>query len=50
MSTATNNLKNWLDNHPKAKQWTWFITLWLGGLLAVTAIAYPIKWLMALAR
>ena len=28
----------------KLKQWLWFIALWLSGFLAMSAIAYPIKW------
>lgn len=36
----------WLLSHPKFKQWFWFIILWLGGLLTVSLLTYPIKLLM----
>lgn len=39
-------LQSWLDKHPRAKEWGWFITLWLGGLMTVTIATYPIKWLI----
>ncbi len=42
MSTLTE----WIGARPKLKQWLWFIALWCGGFLAVTAIAYPIKLLI----
>ena len=43
---AWPKLRQWLNARPKMKQWLWFIALWLGGLLTVSALAYPIKWLM----
>jgi hypothetical protein len=46
MNTCIKSVQTWLNKHPKAKQWAWFITLWCAGLLAVVAFAYPIKWLM----
>ena len=46
MSTCTKTIERWFARHPKAREWAWFAVLWLGGLLAVTAVAYPIKWLM----
>lgn len=33
----------------KTRQWLWFIFLWCMGLIAVIAIAYPIKLLIKLA-
>jgi uncharacterized membrane protein len=36
----------WLKSHPKTKQWLWFIVLWFGGLITVTALSYPIKMLI----
>ncbi|HLF66170.1 MAG TPA: hypothetical protein VI522_00990 [Gammaproteobacteria bacterium] len=33
----------WLQQHPKTRQWLWFIGLWLAGLLTVVALSYPIK-------
>ena len=30
----------------KQKQWIWFVTLWLFGLLVVSALGYAIKFLM----
>ena len=41
MSTTT-------DKSEKRKQWLWFIGLWLGGLLTVSAIGYVIKFFMSL--
>ena len=37
---------NFLNHHPKIKQWLWFILLWIGGFLAVAMITYPIKFLV----
>lgn len=42
MSTLTE----WVNARPKLKQWLWFIGLWCMGLLAVSAMAYPIKMLI----
>ena len=39
-------VESWLDGHPKAKQWLWFIVLWMGGLLTVLTVTYPIKLLI----
>jgi len=36
----------WLKQHPKVQQWLWFVALWVGGLLTVTILTYPLKWLM----
>lgn len=36
----------WLDRHPKAKQWLWFIGLWFAGLISVATLTYPLKMLM----
>ena len=33
---------------PLAKRLAWFAALWLGGVLAVTLLAYAIKWGMGL--
>ena len=46
MNTCIKSARHWLDQRPKAKQWAWFVALWLGGLMTVMAMAYPIKWLM----
>lgn len=43
MNIYIEHLQRWLDMHPKAKQWGWFIILWCVGLFSVMAIAYPIK-------
>jgi len=43
MNTLINK---WLDAHPKAKQWLWFLALWLGGLVAVYVLTYPLKLLI----
>jgi len=42
-------IKEWLDAHPSAKQWLWFVALWFAGLGSVLAIAYPLKFLIKLA-
>lgn len=34
---------------PLAKRLAWFAVLWLGGVLAVSLLAYAIKWGMGLA-
>jgi len=40
-------LGNWFKNLSiKQKQWLWFVGLWCGGLLTVSAIGYAIKFLM----
>ncbi len=39
-------IKQWLMQHPKIRQWLWFIVLWISGLLTVIALTYPIKILM----
>jgi hypothetical protein len=41
MSTPT-------DKKQKAKQWLWFIGLWLASLTFVMACGYAIKFLMSL--
>ncbi len=33
----------WLKRYPQIKQSFWFIVLWVGGLLAVSILTYPIK-------
>jgi preprotein translocase subunit Sss1 len=43
-------VSDWLSKHPKAKEWLWFLGLWLAGLCAVTLIAYPIKLIMWFAK
>ena len=46
MNTCIKSVQTWFDQRPKLKQWAWFLILWLGGLMAVMAMAYPIKWLI----
>lgn len=46
MNIRISSLHLWLENHPKTRQWFWFIGLWFGGLLMTSFIAYPIKWLL----
>ncbi|MGK2741158.1 hypothetical protein ACSHT0_09685 [Tepidicaulis sp. LMO-SS28] len=46
MNRCIEAAEAWLNAHPRAKQWLWFALLWLGGLAAVSAIAYPIKFAM----
>ena len=44
MNICIKRSQEWLEQHPKAKQWAWFIVLWCGGLGTVLAASYPIKW------
>ncbi len=37
------------SKQPLAKRLAWFAALWLGGVLAVSILAYAIKWGMGLA-
>ena len=46
MSTVIKKAADWLACRPKAREWAWFVLLWLGGLFAVLAFAYPIKWVI----
>ncbi|MCA0370024.1 MAG: hypothetical protein LCH26_02850 [Proteobacteria bacterium] len=46
MSMDTKSTRAWLEAHPKCKQWLWFVGLWCGGLMTITAMAYPVKWLI----
>ncbi len=50
MSICIKLIRNWLNQHTAAKQWAWFLILWLGGLMAATALAYPIKWIVRAAQ
>lgn len=43
------SIKTWLDQHIAVKQWLWFIALWVGGLVTVLAVTYPLKLLVKLA-
>ena len=45
-----NTTTNWFARHPRARQWAWFVVLWLGGLSAVLLISTPIRLLIDLAR
>ncbi|MBL0317954.1 MAG: hypothetical protein IPP74_01405 [Alphaproteobacteria bacterium] len=46
MNICIKRSRDWLNAHPKAKQWAWFIALRCGSLLMVIAAAYSIKWLI----
>ncbi len=39
-------VKAFAKRHPKIMEWIWFFALWLGGLLTVTVLTYPIKMLI----
>jgi len=40
-------LRLWLRARPqRLQQWLWFVLLWLAGLLAVTVLAWPLRWLV----
>lgn len=41
-----NRLRQWLEDHPKARQWLWFVGLWLAGLVTVIILTYPLKLLI----
>lgn len=45
MSISTS-IRSWSTRHPKLTQWLWFAGLWCAGLLAVSTLTYPIKFLM----
>lgn len=49
MTLCIEKLRFWFERHPKLRQWAWFAGLWCAGLLAVTCIAYPLKYLAKLA-
>jgi len=49
MKPIISNITIWLNGHVEAKQWVWFIVLWLCGLFTVVAITYPLKLLMKIA-
>lgn len=40
------SIKLWLAERPKLKQWLWFIVLWVGGLVAITLLTYPLRYLI----
>ena len=39
-------IERYINSHPKAKEWSWFIILWFGGLSAALMLAYPIKFII----
>ncbi len=41
--TIRQAITSWLEGHPKTKQWLWFMCLWVGGLVTVVSLTYPIK-------
>lgn len=43
MNTYIKVLDNYLKIHPKAKQWLWFIFLWISGLATIATVAYLLK-------
>lgn len=46
MNLCIKSARDWLNKHPKMKEWVWFAALWFAGLFAVLAAAYPIKFLI----
>jgi len=46
MNRCIKHIQTWFEQHPKTKQWAWFFVLWLGGLLTVMLLSYPIKLLI----
>ena len=45
-----HSIQTWLAVHCRARQWLWFIALWLSGLLAVSLLTYPIKLLINIVK
>lgn len=39
-------MSTYINQHPKLKQWLWFIGLWCAGLATATVLTYPIKLLI----
>ncbi|MCT4634714.1 MAG: hypothetical protein N4A31_00500 [Rickettsiales bacterium] len=46
MNTCIKLVNEKLKNHPKLKQWLWFITLWCGGLSTVLVLSQLVKFMM----
>lgn len=46
MNIFIKDIQKWLNEHPKAKQWGWFVILWCAGLGTVLVLTYPIKLLI----
>lgn len=46
MNTCIKLVKDKLKNHPKLKQWLWFIALWCGGLSTVLIFSQLVKFMM----
>lgn len=46
MKQCIKSILIWFNSHPKIKEWTWFILLGVGGMLAFLIVAYPIKLLI----
>ncbi len=46
-TTIKERIKIWFSKQkPKTQQWIWFVLLWIGGLLTVTILTYPIRFLI----
>lgn len=41
-------INSWLNKHPKAKEWLWFVGLWFGGLFSLYLVSSIIKLMMKL--
>lgn len=41
---------DWLRDHPRWRQWGWFLALWCGGLGAALLLALPVKLIIHFAR
>lgn len=46
MKTIINHVCLWLNSRPRTKEWLWFVSLWVGGLVGIFLFTYPIKYLI----
>lgn len=43
INNKIDEIKNYLNDNPKLKEWCWFVFLWCSGLIAVSSVAYLIR-------
>jgi hypothetical protein len=44
---VVEKMRAWLaGRNSRQQQWLWFFVLWLVGLLAVSLLAWPLRWLV----
>jgi hypothetical protein len=44
--THIQSFKNYMEQHPKLRQWSWFFLLYFAGMFSVAIIAYGIRLLL----